>query len=343
MNLWLIFLTGLFTGGISCMAVQGGLLASVIATQTTQTSTRKKTFLLVVFFLIGKIIAYTLLGMLLGFIGSYMQLTIPMRATLMVVASLFMLATAMNLLNVHPIFRFVLIQPPRFLTRLARRQSKQLDWFAPFIVGMLTIFLPCGTTQAMMAQALEFGNPFVSAGILFAFVLGTVPLFLLFGVFMQAASQMFTKYFAPIAATLVIILSLWNLYSAASIIGYDTKIRAAFRPVYCELVFCDDLVGTGGQTQQPQQSATATPHITIHASNYEIDNPYIKAGSTVTVTVTNINGAGCIQAFTIPQLRIQKIIPVGKEETITFTAPNEKGGLPFMCSMGMYRGTFIVQ
>lgn len=341
MNLWLIFLTGLFTGGISCMAVQGGLLASVIATQTTQTSTRKKTFLLVVFFLVGKIIAYTLLGMLLGFIGSYMQLTIVTRAALMVVVSLFMLATAMNLLNVHPIFRFVLIQPPRFLTRLARTQSKQLDWFAPFVVGALTIFLPCGTTQAMMAQALEFGNPFISASILFAFVLGTVPLFLLFGVFMQAASQMFTKYFAPIAATLVIILSVWNLYGAASIIGYDTKIRALVRPVYCELVFCDDLVGTGGQTQQ--QAPTATPHITIHATSYEIDNPYIKAGSTVTVTVTNINGAGCIQAFTIPQLRIQKIIPVGKEETITFTAPTEKGGLPFMCSMGMYRGTFIVE
>lgn len=321
------------------MAVQGGLLASVIATQTTQTNTRKKTFFLVVFFLSGKIIAYTLLGILLGFIGSYMQLTIATRAVLMVVASLFMLATAMNLLNVHPIFRFFLIQPPRFLTRLARTQSKQLDWFAPFIVGMLTIFLPCGSTQAMMAQALEFGNPLISAGILFAFVLGTVPLFLLFGVFMQAASQMFTKYFAPVAATLVILLSVWNLYNAAAIVGYDTKIRAALRPVYCELVFCDDLVGTRGQTKQ---APTITPHIIIHATNYEIDNPYIKAGSTVTVTITNANGAGCIQFFTIPQLRIQKIISVGKVETITFTAPNEPGELPFMCSMGMYRGKFIV-
>ena len=329
MNLWLIFLTGLFTGGISCMAVQGGLLASVIATQTTQTNTRKKTFFLVVFFLLGKIFAYTLLGMLLGLIGSYMQLTIATRAVLMVVASLFMLATAMNLLNVHPIFRFVLIQPPRFLTRLARQQSKQLDWFAPVVVGMLTIFLPCGTTQAMMAQALEFGNPFVSASILFAFVLGTVPLFLLFGVSMQAASQMFAKYFAPVAATLVIILAVWNIYTAATIVGFNG------RSVYCEIVYCED-AGIA-------HTVTTAPHITIHATNYEIDNPYIKAGSTVTVTITNTSGAGCIQAFTIPQLQIQKLIPVGKEEIITFTAPNQKGDLPFMCSMGMYRGKFIVQ
>lgn len=311
------------------MAVQGGLLATVIATQTSQKRTWQKTFLLVAFFLVGKVFSYTLLGMLLGVVGSYMQLTIPLRAAIMVVASLFMLATAMNLLNVHPIFRFVLIQPPRFLSKLARQQSKQVDWFTPFVVGMLTIFLPCGTTQAMMAQALEFGNPFVSASILFAFTLGTVPLFLLFGVFMQAASQVFTRYFAPIAATLVIMLAVWNIYSAAIIVGFQP------RSVYCEIVYCEDAV--------LPHTITTTPNITIHATNYEIDNPYIKAGSTVTVTITNTSGAGCIQAFTIPQLQIQKIISVGKEEIITFTAPDVPGDLPFMCSMGMYRGKFIVE
>ena len=31
MNLWTVFLTGLFTGGLTCLAVQGGLLASTIA------------------------------------------------------------------------------------------------------------------------------------------------------------------------------------------------------------------------------------------------------------------------------------------------------------------------
>ena len=31
MNLWVIFLTGLTIGGLTCLAVQGGLLASVIA------------------------------------------------------------------------------------------------------------------------------------------------------------------------------------------------------------------------------------------------------------------------------------------------------------------------
>lgn len=342
MNLWLIFFTGLFTGGISCMAVQGGLLAAVITTQTIEKRTWQKTLFLVGAFLVGKIISYTLLGFLLGFIGSYLQLTIVTRAILMVVASLFMLATAMNLLDVHPIFRFFVIQPPRFLARLARQQSKQLDWFAPFIVGLLTIFLPCGTTQAMMAQALEFGSPFVSAGILLAFTLGTVPLFLLFGVFMQAASRLFTKYFAPVAAVLVIILAVWNLYNAAAITGADTNIVRGIRVAYCQIAYCDDLVRVSSVAEAARET-TAKPVVSIRSTRYEIDNPYIQAGSEITLTVRNVDGGGCIQFFTIPQLQIQKVVAVGKEETITFTAPSEKGDLAFMCSMGMYRGKFIVR
>jgi len=341
MNLWIVFLTGLFTGGISCMAVQGGLLATVIANQAEEKRTWQKTLFLVGAFLIGKVTAYTILGFLLGFVGSYFQISITTRAIFMTVASLFMIATAMNLLNVHPIFRFFVIQPPRFLSRLARQQSKQLDWFAPLVVGMLTIFLPCGITQAMMVQALEFGNPFTSASILFAFTLGTVPLFLLFGVFMQAASHLFTKYFAPIAATLVIGLAIWNLYNAASITGFEGTVTRGVRTAYCQIAYCDDLVQVGS-TSEPVMQTTDKPIISIHSSRYEIDNPYIKAGALITLTVKNIDGSGCIQAFTIPQLKIQKIISIGTESTITFTAPTQKGTLPFMCSMGMYRGQFII-
>ena len=36
MNLLIIFLTGLTTGGLSCLAMQGGLLAGVIANQKEQ-------------------------------------------------------------------------------------------------------------------------------------------------------------------------------------------------------------------------------------------------------------------------------------------------------------------
>lgn len=300
--------------------------------------TFKKTLGLVGVFLIGKIFAYTVLGFLLGWIGSYFQMTVATRVILMSVASLFMIATALNLLQVHPIFRYVVIQPPRFLYKLARKESHDLNWFAPLFVGMLTIFLPCGTTQAMMVQALQYGNPIVSASILFAFTLGTMPLFVLFGVVIQAASTFFTKYFTPIAAALVIGLAVWNLSNAAAISGFD--ITRSIRSLYCEISYCDNLVGT---KSTPSTAVTTTPVITIHASSYTIDNPHIQAGSHITLVVKNVSGGGCIQFFTIPKLNIQKNVAVGDQATIEFTAPQKKGNLPFMCSMGMYRGSFIIE
>jgi hypothetical protein len=145
-----------------------------------------------------------------------------------------------------------------------------------------------------------------------------------------------------IAAILVLGLALWNLGNAFAIAGWDRQIGGAGKVLYCQIAYCDDIVNVNAAPKVAKE-ATDHPIITIQVSSYQIDNAYIKAGSTVRLTVKNVAGGGCIQAFTIPQLGIQKVVPVGQEEEIPFTAPNTPGNLPFMCSMGMYRGQFIVQ
>ena len=42
MDLWVIFLTGLTVGGLTCLAVQGGLLASVITSREEEVETKIK-------------------------------------------------------------------------------------------------------------------------------------------------------------------------------------------------------------------------------------------------------------------------------------------------------------
>ena len=74
MNLWAIFLTGLFAGALTCLAVQGGLLATSIAQRhedKLKDDTKKNgNALPILSFLIAKLIAYTILGFLLGWFGS---------------------------------------------------------------------------------------------------------------------------------------------------------------------------------------------------------------------------------------------------------------------------------
>ena len=69
MNYWIIFLTGLTTGGLSCLAVQGGLLAATLAT-TAEKKDKLHDAIPTVVFLASKLVAYTLLGALLGYFGS---------------------------------------------------------------------------------------------------------------------------------------------------------------------------------------------------------------------------------------------------------------------------------
>ena len=114
MNLGLAFLTGLTTGGLSCLVVQGGLLASSVAQQAEQTigqhtaksnperaahkrskarqpnhqqnvaSAKLPPSLVrpITLFLMAKLVVYTILGFLLGWLGSMLQLTPFMQAVM---------------------------------------------------------------------------------------------------------------------------------------------------------------------------------------------------------------------------------------------------------------------
>lgn len=175
MDLGLIFITGLTTGGLTCLAVQGGLLMTALSQHqvTDEKLTLTDASLPVSAFLIAKLIAYAILGFLLGGLGNAFRITPTVQGIMQVVAGLFMIITAFSLLDVHPIFRYFQIKPPKFITKRIRAQAKSGDIFAPAILGAMTVFIPCGTTQAMMILAISSASALDGALIMTAFILGT--------------------------------------------------------------------------------------------------------------------------------------------------------------------------
>jgi uncharacterized protein len=347
-NLLAIFITGLITGGLSCMAVQGGLLATTIAQREEERLKKKVTTgqaIPIFSFLVAKLFAYTLFGLLLGFIGSAFQLSLMANTIMQLLIAAFMIGTALNILNVHPVFRYFVIQPPRFLTRLVRKQSKSThlnkasrvegDIFAPAILGALTVFIPCGTTQAMMALAMVSGSPLSGAAILFAFVLGTSPVFFLLGYFATKLGDILHEKFMKLAAFVILFLALFNLNNALYLTGSNFTIDSFAKDIWCVLSYCAD-------NNAAAQNPTDVAEIVFEAEGYNPNNLTVRKGATITLNLNNISGSGCTQSFTIPSLGIQKVVPIGNSDTVTFTAPGTPGPIAFMCSMGMYRGIINV-
>ena len=322
------------------MAVQGGLLAAAIAQREEerikQQAGRSGAALSISWFLAAKLAAYILLGALLGWFGSLFDLSLGVKLAMQFAVVVFMIGTAGALLDVHPFFRYFIIQPPRFLMRLVRNKSKSRDAFTPAILGAFTVFIPCGTTQAMMALAIASGSPFWGAGIMFAFVLGTSPLFFFLGYFATRLGDVWSKKFLRVSALAVIVLALFNLNNALALTGKPITFGQLAKSAACTVAYCSS------ESETAAPAADVRAEIAIRSDGYSPNIINLKKDSDVTITLVNKDNTSCAQAFTIPSLQIQKLVPVGQTQEVTFHTPSKPTQIAFMCSMGMYRGVINV-
>jgi sulfite exporter TauE/SafE len=342
MNLIPIFITGLTVGGITCLAVQGGILASIITSreeEEVQNKVKRKNSLWpVAAFLGAKLIAYTMLGVLLGFIGQALTLTDTARTVMQFVAGGYMIAVALNLLNVHPVFRYVLIQPPHFLRRFVNNQTTRQDLFAPAIFGCLTIFLPCGTTLAMEALAISSGSPWWGAAIMATFTMATMPYFFGLGWVTTKLSDVYQQRFLKIAALVIIYLGVVSVNGGLNLVGSPLTLQSIGRSFYEHSRYAnqaDD--STGVQVVNGVQAAT----IDVYATSYQPNYVQVRAGIPVQLTLNAKGGLGCTSIFRIPQLGIQESLQQSPTKVVEFT-PTQPGKLTWTCGMGMYTGVMDV-
>lgn len=203
MNLWLLVLTG-FTSAFNCVALQMGLLAGVIAFH-------RRSVLPTVAFLLSKLIAYIVLGYILGSLGSTLAVSETIQSFIEVIAGIFVIGTGLNLLNIHPVFRYFTLQPPRFLFQTIRKLSHSQDVLAPALLGAMMVFIPCGTTVAVEALSLSSSNPIIGAAMMGAFTIGTMPVFVGYGLLTHYLGKRFEDKFIKIEAATIIMLGLLAL------------------------------------------------------------------------------------------------------------------------------------
>jgi sulfite exporter TauE/SafE len=336
------FITGLTTGGLSCLAVQGGLLASSLEHQLEQglvgttgnkhrakmQPARQKLALPILLFLGAKLFAYTLLGFLLGALGSVFQLTNTLRAILLIAIGIFMVGNALRMLNVHPIFRYFAIEPPKFITRFIRRTAKNEAAATPIFLGALTVLIPCGVTQAMMAVAITTANPMEAAALMFAFTLGTSPVFFFVSYLATQLGAALEKNFMRFVAVVILILGMVSIDSGASLMGSPYSLNNLYRAA----------------TQSTPAADTApSTDLTLQARNngYFPRTLYARANEPVSLDIITDDTTSCALAFVIPAIGYEQLLP--QTGTVSVEIPPQPAGtkMQFTCSMGMYTGVIL--
>lgn len=343
MNLLPIFLTGLTTGGLTCLAVQGGLLAGVIANQKkTQgiqdrsTRINRSDWMPVSLFLGAKLVAYMILGLLLGWLGSYFILSAETRVWFQLFSALYMVALALNLLDVHPIFRHVIIRPPRSLERKIAKTSKTNNWFTPILLGLFTVFIPCGVTQAMMIVAMNSGSAIQGMLVMGVFTLGTIPLFAGIGLVASTLSDLWNRRFQIFSAGLLILMAIYTINGVLVVLNAPVSAQRL-------LGFTTSQAGenTVGKAVVARPGEVQLVNVNVSSAGYTPDYVQVQQGVPVKFILDSRESYSCANAFVFREFGISTVMQPNDTKTFTFT-PNKKGRFVFTCSMGMYTGTMEV-
>ncbi len=327
-----IILIGLVAGFSTCMALVGGLvlgLSAKFAVSHKDLVAHQK-FIPHIFFGLGRVISFAILGGLLGVIGSVLKFSSMVNGIMIILVGLVMIAMGLQLINIFPIFSNFKITLPKSIAKILgiNKNKNNYSNSGALILGALTFFLPCGFTQAIQLYAISTGS-FWSGGLAMGlFALGTAPGLLSIGGITSIVSGNFKEKFFKVAGLVVIFFGLFNLGNGYNLTSLEFK-----------------------EETKPETQIISDPNVVLKNGiqmvsmtetnrGYQPNSFTIKKGIPVRWIIIAEAPYSCATALIVPKYKIRAFLKAG-ENIVEFT-PNEVGMIPFSCSMGMYTGVFKV-
>lgn len=324
-----VLLIGLVAGTSSCLAVTGGLLLSVAAKYNESTSnlTRWQKFKPLLYFNLGRLFSYFLLGGLVGVLGKSITLSPKMTGYLNVFVAIVMLYLALSILKIIPKGKFG-IRPPKRLSHWIANISESRNPSAPFGLGMFTFFLPCGFTQSLQLVALASGSFFVGSMTMFIFALGTLPALLGISAISSTAKGTASRLFLRFSGALVLILALFNLNSGLLLAGVNTS-------NLLPSITSNTPDKNTKDKNVTEENGTQIINMNVNNYGYYPDSYTVKAGKpTIIRAIMAEDGAGCASVVTVPKFNLVKYLAPGSTTNIGPFTPT--GNFLITCSMGMF-------
>ena len=317
MGLGALFAVGLATS-LHCVAMCGGIDLAQSAASAQHGVRPVRANLL---YNLGRLCSYTLIGGVVGALGTALGITNTAKAAIQIFAAAFMLLMALNLLGGFAWLRKLPLRLPEALsTRLAARFAGK----SSFAVGLANGLMPCGPLQTMQVCALSAGSWWRGAASMFCFCLGTVPLMLYVGLLSGKLNRRFAAPMRYASAALVLAMGVSALASGLALAGAGAP---AAKPASEDGVA---VVQDGVQYVRSELDYGGYPVITVQAG--------IPVEWTIHAGEARINS--CNHELYIPKFDLSVTLAPG-DNLIRFT-PEAAGAIPYTCWMGMIRSTIYV-
>jgi hypothetical protein len=179
----------------------------------------------------------------------------------------------------------------------------------------------------MMAVALATGSAAEGAAVMFAFTLGTMPIFFAVAFMATELGSRMEKAFMRFVAIVVLIVGVFTIESGLTLMGNPFSVANLIPSKYVS----------------DASPIIAESDLTLSAENngYFPVTLYAKAGVPILLNVITENTTSCSRAFVIPALGVETILP--RTGTVPIDIPPQEAGtvLQFTCSMGMYTGQIV--
>jgi uncharacterized protein len=334
MGYGLIFIVGLLTS-LHCIAMCGGIVLSqgikrneaegarpplTVETLPAGTSPArpglKERLLPSLLYNGGRVISYTIIGGIVGALGSLFSLSTALKGIMPVVAGVFMLFLGVRMLGIFPWLSRLKV---RFPGLGGSRMRAAAAGRGPFVVGLLNGLMPCGPLQTMQVYALGTGSFLAGALSMFLFSLGTVPLLLGFGAISAFLSAKFNRGMLKASGVLVMALGLVMFSRGVSLFGVALP---ALAPAQGSSVAVAKIVGGYQEVRTTVDSGDYHPFVVQKG---------IPVRWTVSAKAEDLNG--CNNPLTVPLYGIRKQLLPG-DNLIEFT-PDKDGTISYTCWMGM--------
>ena len=205
MNFGILFVVGLLTS-IHCVAMCGGINMSVALNYQFKVKSKSKTIVPGILYNLGRVTSYTLIGGIVGLIGSVISFTPGAKNLVSIVVGLFMILLGINITGFFKNKKLFNFPIPNFIVNFLNNQKKRFT--SPFVIGLLNGFMPCGPLQSMQVYALGTGSFFYGALSMFFFALGTVPLMIIISLMSSFLSAKMSVTLKKLSAIFIIFLGL---------------------------------------------------------------------------------------------------------------------------------------